>query len=268
METVGKALGRRRIQLILRLAAERHSVCMKFTTAKQLLDALLEDDRLSASDLDSVLRELEEGQYLDYKDGRITHRSSLPYELEGASSDSPSWLLHKVLASRCTLLARIVDLSEAAHLLLAEHPVGAAILARSVLETTSVLVKLQEVISEFSPQGKETELEEAVEKLLLGSRRTGTTVEATNILSQIDRMVKLFNETQLRDMYDELSEISHPNAAGVIVSYGRLDKDASSLKIGTDESNRPAEIAVVVIAIALRISLLSGAKIDSALRPL
>jgi hypothetical protein len=100
------------------------------------------------------------------------------------------------------------------------------------------------VISEFSPQGKETELEEAVEK------------------------VKLFNETQLRDMYDELSEISHPNAAGVIVSYGRLDKDASSLNIGTDESNRPAEIAVVVIAIALRISLLSGAKIDSALRPL
>lgn len=48
---------------------------MKFTTAKQLLDALLEGDRLSASDLDSVLRELEEGQYLDYKDGRITHRA-------------------------------------------------------------------------------------------------------------------------------------------------------------------------------------------------
>jgi len=164
------------------------------------------------------------------------------------------------------LLARIVDLSEAAHSLLPEHPVGTAILARSILETTSVLVTLREVVGKFIPQGKENELEEALEKLLRGSRRPGTPVEATNIVTHINRMAKLFNETRLGDMYNELSEISHPNAAGVIVSYGRLDNRASSLKLGTDASNSPAEVALIVIAIALRISLLVGAEIDSILQ--
>lgn len=192
-------------------------------------------------------------------------RSSLPSELEGASPDSPSWLLHKVLASRSTLLARVVDLSEAAHLLLAEHPVGAAILARSILETTSVLVTLREVVGRFVSQGKEVELEEAVEKLLLGSRRTGAQVEATSILTHIDRMARLFADTRLRGMYDELSELSHPNAAGVIVSYGRLDKRTSSLKVGTDASNSPTDIAILAIGAALTISRLAASDIESSI---
>ncbi len=46
---------------------------MTFTSAKELLNSLLEGHRLAPSELDDVVAGLGEGQHLDYKSGEITH---------------------------------------------------------------------------------------------------------------------------------------------------------------------------------------------------
>lgn len=47
---------------------------MSFKTTKELLEILLEGHSLTSGELDSVIADFEEGQYLEFKDGKITRQ--------------------------------------------------------------------------------------------------------------------------------------------------------------------------------------------------
>jgi Putative DNA-binding domain len=49
---------------------------IEFASARELMDSLLEGHRLEPEELESIVAHIEEGQHLDYKDGRITSRQN------------------------------------------------------------------------------------------------------------------------------------------------------------------------------------------------
>ncbi len=64
----------------------------------------------------------------------------------------------------------------------------------------------------------------------MGSRNNPELPFATNILSLIDQMDKAI--AGVRSTYDSLCECTHPNWAGVMGSFGEIDREAFELKLG------------------------------------
>lgn len=189
-------------------------------------------------------------------------RALLPPIIDGSGSADPSvGLPFKLFSLRETLLFRAADLSDAALSLIPDHGLGAAILARSVMETTALLVALYDLVAKVNSTGNANGFDESITKLLLGSRRKGASIEATSILSHIDRMDKRYktrlgknHEGHLRSMYDDLCELAHPNAPGVIASYGAFNRATSSLALAKQDPKELGRIAATVLCLCLGIS--------------
>ncbi len=95
------------------------------------------------------------------------------------------------------------------------------VLARGALENAaliwSLLLTLQ-ARATYTPQA----LHEALTKMLMGNKLPGNPTDgpvAHNILSLLDKMNRKF--PGVRSMYDELSEIAHPNYGGVHGLYAQ-----------------------------------------------
>ncbi len=187
----------------------------------------------------------------------------LPLEVQGHDPKSFTKLPMKVLSLREALLFRIADLSEAALSLEPEHGMGAAILARSVMETTAVLFALQEMVLRVATTGQLGDFDKTVMRMLFGSRNKKTPVEAINVQTQIDRMDKTFKG--LRSWYDNLSEFAHPNSPGVLISYGRLDRKTFALSLEKAHSDKLEKVSVLALCACLEISRGIRQKIENAL---
>lgn len=59
--------------------------------------------------------------------------------------------------------------------------------------------------------------------LLFGSRQNGTEFQSVNVLTCIDKAVKMF--PQLRQSYDDVSEVVHPNSKSLTYSGKAVGKD-------------------------------------------
>jgi hypothetical protein len=188
----------------------------------------------------------------------------LPLEVQGHYPKSFTKLPMKVLSLREALLFRIADLSEAALSLEPGHGMGAAILARSVMETTAVLFALQEMVLRVATTGQLGDFDKTtVMRMLFGSRNKKTPVEAINVLTQIDRMDKTFKG--LRSWYDDLSEFAHPNSPGVLISYGRLDRKTFALSLEKAHSDKLEKVSVLALCACLEIARGIRQKIENAL---
>jgi hypothetical protein len=109
-------------------------------------------------------------------------------------------------------------------------------LARAVVETVAVLFALHEHVARFL-QDKDAEgLDSFFMKTLIGSRSGGALPVATNILTLIDRLHKEVEGA--RTIYDALCEITHPNWAGLLGSFGTLDRPKHELQLGSRNNTR------------------------------
>jgi hypothetical protein len=180
----------------------------------------------------------------------------------------PSLLPFKVASLRQTLVLRILDLARSSmSLCRAGLNVGAAILARALMETTSQLFRLEDLIRRATGSADLDELDDRIMTMLFGSRNRSTRREAVNILTQIDAMDRMF--TGLRTWYDDLSELAHPNFAGLLASYARVEREPSAwIAGGPPEKSRSLAQRVVIPALCacLEISLSYQTKL-TALEP-
>lgn len=85
-----------------------------------------------------------------------------------------------------------------------DRPHSSALALRGLIETLAFTFYFVEQIFKNGTNA------EKLDRLLFGSRTDVTEFQSVNILSCIDRAIKMF--PQLRQSYDDLSEMAHPNA--------------------------------------------------------
>src|SRR6185295_9360344 len=158
-------------------------------------------------------------------------KETLPPKVVAAPQGIPPQFPFKVLSLREPMLCRIVDLVEASlQLCKANKGMGAAILARAVLEATAVLFALAEGVEGIANGEDVAAFEERLIAMLVGSKNQETPVQATNILTHMKKMDKTFEG--IFGHYELLSELAHPNFSGVLRSYGQLGSDKCELILG------------------------------------
>lgn len=157
-------------------------------------------------------------------------KETLTPKMDAAPPGVPSAFPFKVLSLREPLLHRIVDLVEASiYLCKNDKGMGAAILARAVLEATALLFALLEMVEGINDENF-GDFERRLNAMLLGSKNKTTPLVAVNIWKQIQKMDKSFEG--IEEHYGLLSELAHPNFAGVLNSYGRLGSVDFELILG------------------------------------
>jgi hypothetical protein len=148
-----------------------------------------------------------------------------------------SMIPFRIVSLRELLLHRFADLSDAAFELYSNgRAAGAIILTRAVIETVSMMFVLRGLIADATRPGDIDEVKKKVMKMLFGSRTGMTPEQATNIMTHIDKADSKFDG--LRWWYDQLSEISHPNYAGLFGIYAHLDQTNLILHLGAGEGAR------------------------------
>lgn len=110
------------------------------------------------------------------------------------------------------------------------------ILARSTMETVAVAIYLADHVTSVVETGRLGNVDEVLNRLLVGSRNDGP-VQSVNILTMVDHAARCI--PTFRACYDELSEILHPNYAGLLASYGILRPDERSVILGRRQDDSP-----------------------------
>lgn len=141
-------------------------------------------------------------------------------EIEGKKISNISKLPFKVVSLIFSLHHRAVDLAKnSLSLFLDKHYLSAAILIRSLMETTSLVFLAQKKINQVVESNDVGDLDDFLMKGIFGSRIAGDELKSVNILTAIDHTDKIHDK--YRDMYDELSEFAHPNWLGVGSIYSK-----------------------------------------------
>jgi hypothetical protein len=124
---------------------------------------------------------------------------------------------------------RMIDFCESIDMLIMNnHVVPAVSLIRSLFEMTAIINRISSSIEKSIIQTKLIEnFDDLMMKLCFGTRYESN-YNATNILSQIEKLDKKHNG--VLNFYNDLCEFVHPNSDGVIGSYSELkEKDNKNL---------------------------------------
>jgi len=114
--------------------------------------------------------------------------------------------------------------SQADHLDLAGHVLGARILLRSALETTAIIVYLNQQIERVVNGSLDFfEFSDKTIKLLMGTRNGTTNYSSINIISIIQSCEKRY--PKIESVYATLSESAHPNWEGLCFGYSKVDHE-------------------------------------------
>lgn len=144
-----------------------------------------------------------------------------PAQLRARDLSRLSKLPFKAAFYRDSLLWRIEELGRAALRAYDEGDhVAGILLARGTIETVAALWELHRLVSDYRGDAIDA-LDEALMKMLMGSRVRDDRPASPNILTALDRMTKSLPD--FRAIYDQLSEFAHPNDAGTASSFAKLD---------------------------------------------
>ncbi len=136
---------------------------------------------------------------------------------------------YKAIEIREALLYRATDLADAACLLFeTENLVSAACITRAFQETLAVLFFVNRKVKKAIEDKDVKHLDEVLMKALMGAKNNPDMPDPINILTMIDKVDKEI--PNFRAVYDNLSELSHPNWAGTLGTYTKINKE----KVWTD----------------------------------
>ena len=186
----------------------------------------------------------------DLRGAAAALQASLPDRLHAASLTPNSKLPFKVLSLREVVIHRMAALSTSTvHLLDANQPVAAAILTRAAIETTALLHSLRCAITTFIENKDTRTLDEFLMKGLVGSRWKDAKVQATSVLTLINRLDR--EMPGFREMYDDLCEYAHPNWSGLMGSFSARKDGDYEVSFGPSQSTDAQGSAIALLFIAL-----------------
>jgi hypothetical protein len=187
-------------------------------------------------------------------DGRLRLlESGRPPRLDGYAISPLSKLPFLVLRYRESLLWRIVQLGRSAFENFTNNKLASAILlTRATVETSAALWYLRPKLQNAVQSKTLDNIRNDLTRLSMGSRvDTDILPEAINVLNFVDRAE---NDIEgFRQQYDRLSEFAHPNWAGTILLFSKVDESRGVADFG--ESIRAADSAKATGAVNLAVSL-------------
>ncbi|EDM57646.1 MULTISPECIES: hypothetical protein [Vibrio] len=157
-------------------------------------------------------------------------------ELGSLLSKSPvahKWkCTHRSLVLRELTFWRITDLIEQAYLLHKnEHALGVRILLRSAIETSAVLIYLnQRMVAVMSGKLAFSEFSDISSQLLLGSKNEVTNLSAINVMTVLKHCERKY--TGISKIYSDLCESAHPNYEGICAGYSIIDHEKCITQFG------------------------------------
>ena len=113
----------------------------------------------------------------------------------------------------------------------AGHTIVTSSCARSLLEDAAVLYYFATRLDQLLEFGNVDDIDDFIFSRCFSSKRPekfelfGRETSATNVLTYIDRMVKL--NPGYRQVYDDLSEVVHPNGTGIVFFYAQFVKEGT-----------------------------------------
>lgn len=178
-------------------------------------------------------------------------KASLPGRVEAAKTSHKAKLPFFAACLRECLLYRVTELGQSACDATKDGKlVSAAILTRAVLETVALLVLLDQRVREAVAESRQIKaLDDLVSRALVGCRNKATPLEAINIRTILEHATKRYDG--LAQIYDDLSEIAHPNWGGLLGAYGTLNEDDRLYELG--ESKVPLPMILIALNIALQV---------------
>ena len=157
---------------------------------------------------------------------------------------------HTALSLREVLYARMYDISDCAlRQLKSGNTIAGIILTRAALETVALTGVFAFRIREYLQDESEEKLDRFLKSSLLGSKDKSTNIEAINIMTFIDKVDK--ENPGFRKMFDELSEMAHPNWAGTLASYGRFNSETITLHVEKKSMQPPAIFGLLPLTLAI-----------------
>lgn len=192
-------------------------------------------------------------------------KSSLPKRIDPAFISHISKIPHKVLDLKTALLYRIYDLAnDSFELFSKKRFLSGTIVARSLIETVTVLYYLCSKIDKTIKDKDTKYFDEKIMKLILGSRNKITELESINILTiikSVDKELKVDGkEGALLFCYELMCEYAHPNWKGTAGLYGKPNFEEKYTDFGFDLQNelkREISIHILPIATAMEITTIS-----------
>jgi hypothetical protein len=150
-------------------------------------------------------------------------RASLPPNVEAVRTSWKAKLPFFTATLRECLLYRVAELGlSACNLVKGGELVSAAVLIRALLESVALLVLLDQRVREAVESGKIQDLDKLVSSGLVGCKNGMTPVEALNVLTILKHAAKRYDG--LEQLYQQLSEMAHPNWGGLLGAYGTLNE--------------------------------------------
>lgn len=115
----------------------------------------------------------------------------------------------------------------------AEHTLGALMLLRGALETLALAIYDNDKIAKVvTGELAFLDFEEATKKVLMGSKDKSTSIGAVNILTALAKAAEKY--PNLQQMHQDLSEVIHPNFAGVTGAYSTVDRENFETRFAVD----------------------------------
>lgn len=176
-------------------------------------------------------------------------RARLPCSISFAELGVRSKAPYLLLCVRESLLWRTEELARCACDVLSKDDIAAGILlTRAVLESAAVVWRLKEILEDRRTYNL-ADLDDKLQKMLLGWKSDPDFPRAFNILTMIDHLDQQFHG--VRGRYDELSEFAHPNWSGAFGLFSVTDCETYITQFGRGLRRTPSA-AKEIAATALR----------------
>lgn len=177
-------------------------------------------------------------------------KASLPAKVEAEKSSRKAKLPFFVTCLRECLLFRITELGESAcKTIKSGELVSGAVLVRALLEAVALIVLLDQRVRETIESGDIQTLDDLVSRTLVGCRNKVTPLEAINVRTVLEHASKKYEG--LGKVYDELSEIAHPNWGGLLGAYGTLNAEERLYDLSM--SKIPLPMLLIALNVALQV---------------
>jgi hypothetical protein len=168
--------------------------------------------------------------------------SSLPKHVDGWALSQLSRLPFKVMVYRESLAWRMAELARAAFEKFEQDKLAAGIvLTRSAVETSAALWYLRGKVEACVESGEVGDIDEYLMKMTVGmatdppldettsKRLMPRPVKVGKFLDAVEKDIEGFNQ-----QYGYLSEYAHPNWAGTVFLYSKLDKKRGTADFGAN----------------------------------
>ena len=174
-----------------------------------------------------------------------------------------SKLAWKVAQYRHAVVYRLVALAETlAATWNAQNLVGCSLAARALIETAALLYDLAEALKRYADQRDIFAIDTLMTSRALATRDKAFLTEfpdaaATNIITLIDKMERR-KIKGVRAVYDQLSEVCHPNYSGLVGFFGSFDPETFETRFSATLefwTNKDALLGTMALYTGLRFRL-------------